>query len=43
MHHVHVVLHEQHSHAVVAQTTNVLIETLLQGWVHTGHRFVEHD
>ena len=42
MHHVHVVLHEQHGHAVVAQALDVLVEALLERRVHTGHRLVEH-
>ena len=42
MHHVHVVLDEQHSHALVAQTLDVLVEALLERRVDAGHRLVEH-
>ena len=42
MHHVHVVLDEQHGHALVAQPADVLVEALLERRVDAGHRLVEH-
>ena len=41
--HVHVVLDEQHGHAVLAQVLDVAEQRLGQRRVHAGHRLVEHD
>ena len=41
--HVHVVLDEQHGHAVLAQLLDVAEQRLRQRRVHAGHRLVEHD
>ena len=41
--HVHVVLDEQHGHAVLAQVLDVAEQRLGQRRVHPGHRLVEHD
>ena len=41
--HVHVVLDEQHGHALVAQRLDVAEQRLLERRVHAGHRLVEHD
>ena len=40
---VHVVLDEQHGHALVAQALDVTEQRLGQRRVHAGHRLVEHD
>ena len=42
-HHVHVVLDEEHGHALVAEALDVAEQRLRQGRVHAGHRLVEHD
>ena len=41
--HVHVVLDEEHRHAVLAQVLDVPEQALGQRRVHPGHRLVEHD
>ena len=40
---VHVVLDEEHGHALVAQGLDVAEQRLGERGVHTGHRLVEHD
>ena len=40
--HVHVVLDEEHGHALLAQRLHVAEQRLLQGRVDPGHRLVEH-
>ena len=42
-HDVHVVLDEQHGHALVAQGLDVPEQRLGQRRVHARHRLVEHD
>jgi hypothetical protein len=42
LHHVHVVLDEQHGHALVAQVGHVPEQALRERRVHAGHRLVEH-
>ena len=43
MHDVHVVLDEEHGHALVAQRLDVAQQRLRQRGVDAGHRLVEHD
>ena len=40
---VHVVLDEEHGHALVAQALDVAQQRLRERRVHAGHRLVEHD
>ncbi len=42
-HHVHVVLDEQHRHALVPQRLDVAEERLGQRRIHARHRLVQHD
>ncbi len=41
--HVHVVLDEEHGHALVFQVEDVVEQRLRERRVHAGHRLVEHD
>ena len=42
-HHVHVVLDEEHGHALLLEAENVVEKRLCERRVHTRHRLVEHD
>ena len=42
-HHVHVVLDEEHGHALVLEVEDVVEQRLRERRVHAGHRLVEHD
>ena len=42
-HDVHVVLDEEHGHALVLEVEDVVEQRLRQGGVDAGHRLVEHD